>query len=187
MRIVVGLTGASGIVYGIRLLEVLKEKSVETHLVMTTAARKTIELETDYEPSYVESLASRKYSYMDISAPIASGTFKTDGMVVVPCSMKTLVGIAYGYEENLVIRSALVTLKEGRKVVLVPRETPLTIPYLRAMLAAAEAGATILPAMPAFYVRPRTIDDLVNFMVGRILDILGIEHELYQRWGSRSP
>ncbi|MEM4294872.1 MAG: UbiX family flavin prenyltransferase [Candidatus Caldarchaeum sp.] len=182
MRIIVGVTGGSGVIYAVRLLEVLKSLGVESHLVMTPAARETIVLETDHTVEYVESLASVCYRHMDIAASPASGSFPTDGMVVIPCSMKTLSAIANGYEENLLIRSALVTLKERRLLVVVPRETPLTIPHIRNMLLAAEAGAVVLPAMPGFYHRPKTMDDLVNHVVGKVLDVFNIKHSLYQRW-----
>jgi 4-hydroxy-3-polyprenylbenzoate decarboxylase len=182
MRLIVGVSGASGAIYAIRLLEVLKQMNVETHLILTPAGRENILLETEYGIEYVESLASAFYSHMDMDAAVSSGSFQTDGMVVVPCSMKTLAGIAHGYEENLLIRAALVTLKERRPLVLVPRETPVAIPHLKNMLLAAQAGAVILPAMPGFYHKPKTVDDLVNHVVGKILDVLGIKHELYKRW-----
>jgi 4-hydroxy-3-polyprenylbenzoate decarboxylase len=182
MRFIVGVSGASGIIYAVRLLEVLRQKGAYTYLILSPAARENIVLETEFDVEYVESLANVCYRHLDVAAPISSGSFQTDGMVVVPCSMKTLSGIANGYEENLLIRAALVTLKEGRQLVLVPRETPLAIPHLKNMLLAAEAGAVILPAMPGFYHRPKTVDDIVNHVVGKILDVLGIEHDLYQRW-----
>lgn len=182
MRIVVGVSGGSGVIYAVRFLEVLKSLGVETHLIMTPAARETLVLETDYSVDYVESLATVCYRYMDLAAGPASGSFQTDGMAVIPCSMKTLSAIANGYEENLLVRSALVTLKERRTLVVVPRETPLTIPHIRNMLLAAEAGAVVLPAMPGFYHRPKTIDDLLNHLVGKVLDIFNIKHSLYERW-----
>jgi 4-hydroxy-3-polyprenylbenzoate decarboxylase len=182
MRIVVGFSGASGIIYGIRLLEVLKEKGVETHLIISRGAGETLALETSYSLDYVKSLASVTYRINDIAASVASGSFKTNGMVIIPCSMKTLSGIALGYSDNLLLRAAEVTLKERRPLILVPRETPLNLIHLRNMLRAAQAGAIILPAMPAFYHKPKTIDDLINHLVGKILDILGIEHELFKRW-----
>jgi len=181
-RLVIGVSGSSGVIYAIRLLEVLRQMNVEIHLVLTPAAREIIVLETEYTVNYVESLANSSYKHTDVSAVISSGSFQTNGMVVAPCSMKTLAGIAHGYEENLLIRAALVTLKEKRPLVLVPRETPLAIPHLKNMLLAAEAGAIILPAMPGFYHKPKTIDDIVNHIVGKILDVLGLKHELYQRW-----
>lgn len=182
MRLIVGVTGASGVIYAIRLLEVMKKLNVETHLILSPAGKENILLETDYDVGYVESLATVTYGHMDVAAAISSGSFKTDGMVVAPCSMKTLAGIAHGYEENLLTRAALVTLKERRPLILVPRETPLAIPHLKNMLLAAEAGAVILPAMPGFYHKPKTVDDIVNHIVGKILDILNIKHDLYPRW-----
>ena len=182
MRIIVGMSGGSGVIYGIRLLEVLKEMNVETHLIISPAARETIMLETDYQANKVEELATRVYQFRDIAAAPASGSFITDGMVIIPCSMKTLAGVANGYEENLLIRTAMVTLKEGRKLVLVPRETPLNVIHIENMLRAARAGAVILPAMPGFYHRPRTLEEIVDHIVGKVLDVLGVHHDLYERW-----
>nr|BAL53410.1 3-octaprenyl-4-hydroxybenzoate carboxy-lyase [uncultured crenarchaeote] len=182
VRIIVGVSGGSGVIYAVRFLEVLKEMDVETHLIMTPSARETIVLETNYKVDYVESLAKVSYRHMDIASAPASGSFHRDGMVIIPCSMKTLSAIANGYEENLLVRSAMVTLKEKRPLVIVPRETPLAIPHIRNMLLAAEAGAVVLPAMPGFYHKPKTIDDLVNHIVGKVLDVLKIEHNLYRRW-----
>jgi 4-hydroxy-3-polyprenylbenzoate decarboxylase len=183
MRIVVGISGASGALYAIRLLEVLKDLNVETHLVMTKAAERIVELETNHTKSEVIALAARYYDINDLEAPISSGSFKTDGMVVIPCSMKTLAGIALGYSSNLLLRAADVTLKEGRKLVLVPRETPLNIIHILNMYRVAKAGAIILPAMPAFHHKPKSIDDLINYIVGKVLDVFGIEHSLYRTWG----
>lgn len=182
MRLIVGISGGSGVIYGIRFLEVLRTMGIETHLIITPAAMKTVVLETDYKVEYVESLAHKCYKHLDLSAAPASGSFPTDGMVVIPCSMKTLAAIANGYEENLLIRAALVTLKERRPLILVPREMPLAIPHIRNMLLAAEAGAIIVPAMPGFYIRPKTVQDLIDHVVGKVLDLLGIKHELYARW-----
>ncbi|MEM0322336.1 MAG: UbiX family flavin prenyltransferase [Thermoprotei archaeon] len=182
MKLVVGLSGGSGIVYGVRFLQVLRELNIETHLIFTAAAKKTLVLETDYSVSQVEALATRVYGVSDISAAPSSGSFKTDGMVVIPCSMKTLAGIASGYADNLLLRAADVTLKERRPLILVLRETPLNIIHLENMLRAARAGAIIAPAMPAFYHRPKTIDDLLDHQIGKVLDLLGIEHNLFERW-----
>ena len=182
-RIIVGISGASGIIYGVRLLEVLKKLGVETHLVITEDAERTLALETDYDINYVKSLANRAYDIRDMAALIASGSFRVEGMAVVPCSMKTLAGIALGYSENLLLRAAAVCIKEGRKLVLVPRETPLSPICLENMLKLAQIGVCILPASPPFYSRPKNIDDLVNHIVGRVLDIFGIKHQLYKRWG----
>ncbi len=186
MRLIIGMSGASGVIYGVRLLEVLKNLNIETHLIMTTAAKETLRLETDYQIHEVESLASKSYSINDIAAPMASGSFKFDAMIIVPCSMKTLAGIATGYTSNLLLRAADVALKERRPLILVIRETPLTIIHIRNMLIAAKAGAIILPAMPGFYHNPKTIQDMIDFIVGKILDQLGIEHNLYQRWEGAS-
>ena len=181
-RLVVGITGASGVIYGIRFLEVVKEFGIETYAVVSPAAYETIVMETDYRKDDVERLATKVFGFRDIAAPISSGSFKTDGMVVIPCSMKTLAGIANGYEDNLLIRSAMVTLKERRKLVLVIRETPLNRIHIRNMLLADAAGAIILPASPGFYHKPKTIQDLVDHIVGKVLDIFTIEHSLYERW-----
>ena len=187
--LVVGISGGSGVIYGIRLLEVLKGLKVETHLVMSQAARETIVLETNYKVGHVESLASRLHRFNDITGPLASGSFITDGMVILPCSMKTLGGIATGYADNLLLRAAEVSLKERRLLVLVPRETPLSIIDMQNMLKVARAGAMILPAMPAFYHRPKTVDDIVDMIVGKVLDAFKIKHDLYERWAgpARKP
>ncbi len=182
MRLVIGISGASGVIYGIRALEVLKKLKVETHLILTTAAHETIRLETNYKTAAVEKLATQTYRIDDFTSRLSSGSFRTDGMVVIPCSMKSLGGIASGYAENLLFRAAEVTMKEKRPLVLVVRETPLTLIHLENMVAVTRAGAVVLPAMPAFYHRPKTIDGLINHVVGKVLDILGIGHDLYRRW-----
>ena len=184
-RLIVGVSGASGVIYGIRLLEVLQEVSdIETHLVMSNAARQTIVLETDHRVKEVEALANHLYRFKDIAAAISSGSFRTSGMVVVPCSMKTLAGIALSYSENLLLRAADVTLKDRRPLVLVARETPLHLGHLRHMIQVTEMGGIILPPMPAFYHRPQTLDDIINQTVNRVLDILDIRlpNDLFQRW-----
>lgn len=184
-RIIVGLSGASGVIYGIRLLEVIQAlPDVEAHLVMSTAAATTIPLETDYAPEEVRALATEEYRFKDIAAAISSGSFPTDGMVILPCSMKTLSAIAYSYSDNLLTRAADVVLKERRKLILCPRETPLHLGHLRAMTLAAELGAYIVPPMPAFYHRPQTVDDIVNQTVNRVLDLLDITlpEDLFRRW-----
>lgn len=182
-RLVVALTGASAPVLGIHLLTSLARLgTVETHLVMSRAAHRTIELETDYRPSEVAALADVYHRRGDLAASIASGSFLTMGMVVVPCSMKTLASIAHGFSEELVSRAADVCLKERRRLVLVARETPLSLIHLRNMVAATEAGAVILPPMPAFYHQPRSVDDLLGHLTGKVLDQFGIEHDLYPRW-----
>ncbi|MBF0634964.1 MAG: UbiX family flavin prenyltransferase [Nitrospinae bacterium] len=185
-RLIVGITGASGAVYGVRLLEKLREfcaDAIQTHLVITPSAEKTLSLETDYAINYVRELADFVHGYADIAAPISSGSFITMGMVVVPCSMRTLSDIAHSRADNLLVRSADVTLKEGRKLVIVPRETPLHKGHIRLMLTAAENGSVILPPMPAFYHKPKTVDDIVDQTVGKILDQFGVEHDIYKRWG----
>ncbi len=179
------MSGASGAVYGIRTLEVLQGVAdVETHLVMSRAARLTIGLETDWDPAKVEGLADVVHRFGDIAAGPSSGSFRLDAMVVVPCSMKTLAAIAYSLSDNLLTRAADVALKERRRLVVVPRETPLHLGHLRAMAQLTEMGAIIAPPMPAFYHRPSTIDEIVNQTVGRILDLLRVEpaEELFERW-----
>lgn len=183
-RIIIGMSGATGQIFGIRLLEVLREfKKVETHLVLSDWARKTIELETAYQAADVEKLAHCSYNINDLGAAISSGSFPCQGMVVLPCSIKTLSAIAHSYDTNLLIRAADVTLKERRPLILAVRETPLHLGHLRSMTAAAECGATIFPPVPAFYNQPRSIDDLVLHTVGRILDMLGLKNSLSRRWG----
>jgi len=180
--LIVAITGASGVIYGKRLLEVLREKKVETHLIVSKAAEKVIEHELEATKKDLERLASHVYSVDDLSAPFMSGSFQTDGMIIIPCTMKTLAGIANGYSDNLVLRAADVTLKERRKLIVVPRETPLSVIHLRNMLTVAKLGVAVIPAMPAFYHKPKKIDDLVDFVVGKVLDCLGVEHKLFKRW-----
>ena len=182
MRLVIGISGASGAVYGIRLLKALEDLGVETHLILTEAARETIRLETNYKVTEVEGLATELHRIDDITSKLASGSFHTDGMTIVPCSMKTLGGVASGYADNLLLRAAEVTLKERRPLVLVVRETPLSLIDLENMVTVARAGAVVLPAMPAFYDRPSTIDELVTQVAGRALDLLGVEHNLSKHW-----
>ncbi len=181
-RLVVGITGASGVILGIRLLEVLRSMAVEVHLVISPAAKATIAQETTWKISDVLALAEVVHNHADIGASIASGSFTTSGMVVAPCSMKTLSGIANSYAEDLISRAADVTLKEGRPLLLVVRETPLHRGHLRLMSLAAEAGAIIFPPVPAFYARPRSMEEIIDNLVGRILDRLGFENELYLKW-----
>ena len=182
MEIVVGISGASGVQYGIRLLEALKAKGCTTHLIITDSARKIIEIETSSPARGVEELATHVYAPKDFSAPVASGSHLFDALVVIPCSMGTLSGIACGSSDTLITRCADVCLKEKRRLILVPRETPLSLIQLRNMVNAGEAGAVILPACPAFYSRPRNLADLVDVLVGRVLDLLGLENDLYNRW-----
>ena len=184
-KLIVGISGASGVIYGIRLLEVLRDiDEVETHLVMSSAAAITMGFETDYSVEEVTALADVTYRFKDIAARISSGSFKTDGMVVAPCSMKTLAGIAYSFSDNLLLRAADVVLKDRRRLILVPRETPLHLGHLRMMVQVTEMGAIVVPPMPAFYHRPQTIDDVINQTVNRILDLLEIElpTDLFRRW-----
>lgn len=182
MQLIVALTGASGIAYGKRLLEVLRNREVETHLIITEAAEKVAKHELGITRADLEKLADHTYDANDLLAPVVSGSFKTDGMIIIPCSMKTLAGIAHGYAQNIVLRAADVMLKEKRKLILVPRETPLSSIHLRNMLELSKHGAFIVPAMPAYYHEPKTIEDLVDFVVGKVLDCLGIEHQLFKRW-----
>ena len=182
MKLTIAITGASGVIYGKRLLELLQNKKVETYLVISQAAKKIIKHELGTSEKTLEKLANHVHEVDDWSSPIVSGSFKMDGMVIAPCSMKTLAGIANGFAENVILRVADVALKEKRKLVLMPRETPLNTIHLRNMLALANQGVIIVPAMPAYYHKPKSIEDLVDFVVGRILDVLGIEHNLYQRW-----
>ena len=181
-RLVVGLTGASGAILGIRLLEVLQSMDIETHLIISPTARQTITNETEWALSDVLALANVTYDYEDTGAVIASGTYSTMGMVVIPCSIKTLSAIANSYSDNLLVRAADVTLKEGRPLVLVVREAPLHRGHLRLMSLAAKAGAIIFPPVPAFYTHPLTVDDIINNTVGRVLARIGITNKLYKRW-----
>lgn len=186
-RLVVGITGASGVILGIRLLEALRPMAVEVHLVLSPAAKATIAQETTWKVSDVLALAQVVHNHADIGASIASGSFTTSGMVVVPCSIKSLSGIANSYAEDLISRAADVTLKEGRPLLLVVRETPLHRGHLRLMALAAEAGAIIFPPVPAFYARPQSMEDIIDNLVGRILDRLGFENDLYLKWKEDQP
>ncbi|MCT8343351.1 UbiX family flavin prenyltransferase [Photorhabdus kleinii] len=184
-RLIVGLTGASGAIYGIRLLQVLQPvEGVETHLVISHSARQTLALETDYSLRDVQALADVVYDNRDIAAVISSGSFKTSGMVILPCSMKTLSGIVHSYTDGLVTRAADVVLKESRKLVLGVRETPLHLGHLRLMTQAAEIGAVIMPPVPAFYHQPQQIQDIIDQTVNRVLDQFDIElpYDLFTRW-----
>lgn len=182
-RLIVGISGASGAILGIRLLEALRQDdSIETHLILTDAAKITIAQETDWKISDVEALASEVHKTGNIGASIASGSFQTMGMVVVPCSIKSLSAIAHSHADELLTRAADVQLKEGRPLVLVVRESPLHLGHLRLMVQAAEIGAVILPPMPAFYSHPQSVDDMINGIVGRVLLRLGIANDLYFEW-----
>ena len=182
-KIVVAITGASGVIYGIRLLELLANIKYETHLIISEAGCKNIEMETGYNVEQVGKLANFIYDSQDIAARIASGSFLTNGMIVIPCTIKTLSGIANSYTDNLIVRAADVTLKEKRKLVLVLRETPLHLGHLRLMLNAVENGCHLLPQIPSFYHNPKTIDDIINHTIGKIFDYFQIEHDLFKRWG----
>ncbi len=182
-EVIIGLSGASGVQYGIRLLEAIKDlRGFETHLVISESAKKLIKIETDVSVGDVESMSDHVYTDDDFTAPIASGSYRTKGMIVAPCSMKTLASIAIGMSDTLISRAADVCLKEKRPLVLMVRETPLNLVHMENMIRAAKAGASILPASPAFYPRPASIDDVLNFMAGRALDLLDIKHDLYKRW-----
>ncbi|GAX90372.1 non-oxidative hydroxyarylic acid decarboxylases subunit B [Effusibacillus lacus] len=187
MKIVVGITGATGAIYGIRLLEELKAAGAETHLVMSKWAEATIRLETGYTVSEVAALASVVHSSTNQAASIASGSFRVDGMVIAPCSMKTLAGIRVGLADGLINRAADVMLKERKKLVLLVRETPFNDIHLENMLALSRMGAVILPPVPAFYNHPATIDDIVNHIIARTLDQFGIENRLTKRWKDHAP
>jgi len=184
-RIVIGIAGASGVIYGVRMLSLLREMDLETHLIISESGKRNIEIETGYRAGEVEAMATYTYDHKDIGATLASGSFLTEGMVVVPCTIKTLSGIANSYTENLLVRAADVTLKEKRKLTLLVRETPLHKGHLRLMTMAAEMGAHILPPVPSFYHQPKTIEDIIDQTIGKIFDYFDIEHSLFTRWGSK--
>jgi 4-hydroxy-3-polyprenylbenzoate decarboxylase len=188
MRLVIGISGSTGSIYGIRLLEVLRDvPDLESHLIISGPAKRTILEETDYSIRDVERLATHVYDNRDIGAALASGSFQTAGMVIAPCSIKTASALANCHADTLICRAGDVSLKEGRPLIVAVRETPLHIGHLRQLLALAEIGAVILPPMPAFYDRPKTLDDIVNHTVGRMLDRLGIPHGLTREWtGTRT-
>ena len=181
-RLVVGIAGASGVIYGVRMLGLLRETDFETHLIISDSGRRNIEIETEYSACEVEAMADRVYEDRDVGAALASGSFLTCGMVVVPCTIKTLSGIANSYTSNLLVRAADVSLKEGRKLVLVVRETPLHKGHLRLMTMAADMGAHILPPVPSFYHKPKTIQDIIDQTIGKVFDYLDIQHDLFKRW-----
>jgi 4-hydroxy-3-polyprenylbenzoate decarboxylase len=181
--LIVGISGASGVIYGIRMLEVLRAmEDVETHLVMSRFARVNIEIETAHDVQYVEDLADHVHSFGNQAASISSGSFKTDGMVIAPCSMKTLSGIVHSAADSLLVRAADVVLKEQRRLVLMPREVPLHVGHCKLLYEAAQLGAVIAPPMPAFYNQPKTIDDLVNHSIGRVLDLFDLDAGILKRW-----
>jgi flavin prenyltransferase len=185
-RLIVGISGASGAIYGIRALEALRAAGIETHLVISKTSAMTIAYETDWTLAKVKKLASVVHANEDLGAAVSSGSFKTLGMIVAPCSMRSVSEIAYGNTTTLLTRAADVQLKERRRVVLLAREAPLHLGHLRALTQAAEIGAVIVPPVPAFYSKPKTIDDIVNHTVGRALDLFGIETGLVKRWGEDS-
>jgi flavin prenyltransferase len=186
-RLVIGISGASGAVYGIRLLQVLQPTDIETHLIISNAGRATLVSETDLSVAEVEALAHVVHPIRDIGATIASGSFKVLGMVIAPCSVKTMSSIAWGTTDDLISRAADVNLKEGRPVVAMFRETPLHVGHLRALTQFAEIGGIVAPPVPAFYARPATLDDMINHTVGRVLDRIGIDNTLVKRWAGLSP
>ncbi|KAK9342570.1 flavoprotein [Lipomyces starkeyi] len=181
-QIVVGMTGATGAIMGINILLALRHLNVESHLIISKWAESTIKYETDYHPSNVKALADHVYNINDMAAPVSSGSFRTDGMIIVPCSMKTLAAISTGFCDDLISRTADVMLKERRKLVLVTRETPLSDVHLRNMLSVSQSGAIIFPPVPAFYIRPSSVDDLVNQSVGRMLDLFDLDMGNFERW-----
>ena len=181
-RLIVGISGASGTVYGVRLLEMLREAEIETHLVMSKSAELTLAYETDLKPKDVRALASVNYSVADIGAAISSGSFPTMGMIIAPCSIRTMSEIACGVTSSLLSRAADVVLKEKRRLVLAVRETPLHVGHLRTMTTLAEIGAVVAPIVPAFYNRPKSVDDIINHTCGRLLDLFGIDTGMVKRW-----
>lgn len=186
-RLIVGISGASGAIYGIRLLELLQDTNIETHLIISRAAQMTIATETDLKTSDVEALADVVHPNQDVGAACSSGSFRTLGMVIAPCSIKTMAEIATGVTANLISRSADVALKERRPVVLMLRETPLHLGHIRSMAAATEAGAIVYPPVPAFYTRPQSLEDMVDHTVGRVLDLFGIDLGVVRRWRGVKP
>jgi len=183
-KFVIGISGASGAIYGIRTLEILKTLGIETHVIVSQWGLKNIEIETGKKLDNISSLCTKLYSNDSLAAPVSSGSFLHSGMIIVPCSMKTLASICNGQDDTLISRAAGVTLKESRRLVVVPRETPLSKIHLTNMLKLAEAGAVILPAMPGFYQKPASIGDIIDHLVGKILDQFGIDHDLSVRWGN---
>ncbi len=184
MKLVIGITGSTGAIYGIRLLETLKRLDVETHLIVSKWGEKCISMETGLTFDYVKSLATNISDEKNMASSVSSGTHRIDGMIVAPCSMKTLSAIANGYDDTLVARAAGVTIKESRKLILMVRETPLSAIHLENMLKLARLGIVILPPVTEFYTKPESIDDIINHGVGKCLDQFGLEHDLYPRWGT---
>jgi flavin prenyltransferase len=183
LKLAIGINGATGAIYGIRLLQALSAvKNIETHLIITHAGEQTIEIETDYKASEVRALATCHYNIDDIGACLASGSFLRDGMIIAPCSMKTLSALAHSYADNLLTRAADVTLKERGKLLLLVRETPLHLGHLKNMAAVTEMGAIVMPPIPAFYHKPKTIEEIIDHTIGKALDLFKIEHNLFSRW-----
>jgi len=183
LRILIGINGATGVAYGIRALQVLSGiDGIETHLMITAAGEQTIGIETEYGADEVKALADFYYPIHDIAAPVASGSFQHDGMLIAPCSMKTLAALAHSYADNLLTRAADVALKERRPLVLLVRETPLHLGHLRNMVSVTEMGGIVMPPVPAFYHGPKTIQDIIDHTIGKALDLLRIEHNLFRRW-----
>jgi flavin prenyltransferase len=181
---IVGITGASGVIYGVKILEVLSKLGIDTHLIITQAGLKNLEIETNSNINGLKSMASHIYEEGDLTAPLASGSFKVDGMVVAPCSIKTLSAIANSYSYNLLVRTADVMLKERRRLVLLVRETPLHEGHLELMLKVTRMGGVIMPPVPAFYHHPKTIEDLINQTIGKVLDLFSVDAKLFRRWGT---
>jgi flavin prenyltransferase len=189
-RIIVGISGASGVIYGVRLLEVLRGVAdIQTHVIVTPSARRTLALETDLPPRHIEAISDVVYRPGDLAAAVSSGSFRASGMIIAPCAIKTVAGIALSYSENLLLRAADVTLKERRPLLLLVRETPLHLGHLRLLVQVSELGAIVMPPMPAFYHHPKTLDDIVDQTVNRALDLLGIEldADLFDRWPGPPP
>ena len=189
-RLIIAITGASGTAYGVRLLQVLQATDIETHLVLTDSAKLTMAAETDFQPAQVQALADVVHASKNVGATIASGSFVTLGMVIAPCSVNTLSEIAWGITGNLISRAADVTLKERRRLILLVRETPLHAGHLKSMLQVTQNGAIVMPPVPALYIKPKSVDDVIDHTVGRVLDLLGLETDLVQRWnglGKTSP
>ena len=185
-RLIIAITGASGVIYGIRMVEVLSSiPDIEMHLIISDSAKKTIEIETDYKISEIERMADVLHDFRDIGSPIASGSFLTEGMVIIPCTIKTMSAIANSYTDNLIIRAADVCLKERRRLILVVRETPLHLGHLRTMVNLTEMGAIIFPPIPSFYHFPKTINDIIDQTVGKILDLFNIHVDLFKRWNNK--
>ncbi len=184
MKLIIGITGSTGVIYGIRMLETLKKLDVDTHLIMSEWAEKCISMETEYTTDYVKSFATRTSDENNMASSVSSGTHRVDGMIIAPCSMKTLSAIANGYDETLIARAAGVTIKESRKLILMVRETPLSAIHLENMLKLSRLGVVILPPVTEFYTKPKSIDDIINHGVGKCLDQFNLEHNLYPRWGT---